>query len=305
MGFHADISGYVETYYQLHLQAPANHVTALRAFDTRDRAFALSNAALGATGERGPLVARVILQIAATPSIQQASFAYTARSGLVVDGGLVPSPIGPEVIPIKDNWNWSRSDLFFALPAYHTGVRAGYPLGGGWTGMVHVYNGWSPDEDTNAEPIIAVSAAYAGDRVTGQVLYFGGVERSAWRHLLDAYATVIATDDVTVMVHADGGVERDRAGTAGWLAAAVYAKVALTPRLYAAARADYFRQWTAILWPTAWIASGTATLAYQPADGLSVRLEYRHDHAASPVFFTRDVMSDMQDTVTVGATAWF
>lgn len=72
----------------------------------------------------------------------------------------------------------------------------------------------------------------------------------------------------------------------------------------------------AIFWPTQWIASGTATLAYQPTDGVSVRFEYRHDQADTDVFFGGDVAADpmtmafvpdrnVQDTVTLGVTAWF
>ena len=59
-----------------------------------------------------------------------------------VEVGLLPSPIGLEVIPTKDNWNWSRSNLFFALPAYHAGVDVGRPLGRGWTARLQVCNGW-------------------------------------------------------------------------------------------------------------------------------------------------------------------
>jgi hypothetical protein len=348
------IGGYVEAYYQLNWRRPANRLTNLRGFDNRERTFTLSNVALDAKAVRGPLAARVTLQIGSTPStyylaepalpgagganatgpelwkyVQQASLAYTAASGLVVDAGLFPSPIGPEVIPIKDNWNWSRSDLFFGLPFYHTGVRAALPLGGGWTGVLHAYSGWSSVVDNNAYPSVAASAAYAGSTVSGQILYFGGIERSpgaaegtAWRHLLDAYATIAVTDEVSVLAHADAGIEPNDLGTSGWVAGALYAKVALSPALYAAARGDYFHEWiaeddatgataAAIFWPTAWIASATATLAHQPTPGLSVRLELRHDHADAAVFFGGDVDAAgtpnrrAQDTVTLGVTGWF
>lgn len=64
------------------------------------------------------------------------------------------------------------------------------------------------------------------------------------------------------------------------------------------------------------VAEGTLTLSYQPIDNASVRLEYRHDQAADNAYFGGDVASDSttqafvpdrksQDTVTLGATAWF
>jgi hypothetical protein len=136
------IGGYVETYYQLDVRRPSNRITNLRGFDDRERTFTLSNAAIDARGERGPLTARVILQIGSTGStyylaepalpgtgsvnatgpelwrnLQQATLAYTTSGHVVIDAGVFPSPIGPEVLPIKDNWNWSRSDLFFGLPS--------------------------------------------------------------------------------------------------------------------------------------------------------------------------------------------
>ena len=67
-------------------------------------------------------------------------------------------------------------------------------------------------------------------------------------------------------------------------------------------------------WPSRWVAEGTATLAYQPIDKLSLRLEYRHDGAASDLYFGGDVTTDPMtdayvpnrqhlDTVTLVLTA--
>ena len=63
-----------------------------------------------------------------------------------------------------------------------------------------------------------------------------------------------------------------------------------------------------IFFPTRWLASGTLTVAYQPADGASVRVEYRHDQATSDVFFGGGAAvpnRSRQDTATLGVTAWF
>lgn len=346
------VGGYVETYYQVNLRLPSNRITNLRGFDNRDRTFTLSNAAIDVKGERGPLAARVVLQIGATGAtyylgepalpgaaanasgpelwryLQQATVAYTTAGHIVVDAGLFPSPIGPEVLPVKDNWNWSRSDLFFGLPFYHTGVRVAVPLGGKWTGMLHAYNGWNSVVDNNPYPSVAVSAAYAGERVQGQLLYFGGIERSPgapegkpWRHLVDAYATIALGDRASMLVHGDAGVEANDLGTSRWATAALYGKLQLSGCLYAAMRADYFREWvapgaSALFWPVPWVASGTATLAYQPVDGITLRLEYRHDHADGAAYFGGDVAGDgvatpyqpnrrAQDTATLGVAAWF
>lgn len=347
------VAGYVEAYYQLHLQAPSNRITNLRGFDDRSRTFTLSNAALDVKGERGRVSARVVLQVGSTPStyylaepvapgtssvnpsgparwehLQTAMIALAAPRAITVEAGLFPSPIGIEVIPVKDNWNWSRSNLFFGLPFYHTGVHVLRPLGGGWTGKLHVYNGWNSVVDNNATPSVGVSLGYASATTTAQLLYLGGVERATGapegrpvRHLFDALVQRALTDDVSVMAQADAGVEPQARGTSAWLAGALYGKLALSPRLYAAVRGDYFRERVAdgagaIFWPVRWVGSGTLTVAYLPADGASVRLEYRHDHAAGPAYFGGAVTGDgvtqpfepnrsMQDTATLGVTAWF
>jgi len=351
------IGGYVEANYQLHAQNPSNRITNLRGFDNRSRTFTLQNVAVDVKGEQGPVTARIILQVGHTPStyylaepaspgtggvnassselwkyVQAANLTAKAPHDLTIEAGLFPSPIGIEVIPIKDNMNWSRSNLFFGLPAYHTGVMVGRPIADGWTGKLHAYNGWNTVVDNNGYPSVAVSAAYASGKTTAQLLYFGGIERPSgapegkpWRHLFDALAQHALTDKVTVAAQLDAGFEPNDLGTSSWVAAALYGKLALTETLYAAARADYFYETvaedngttaSAIFWPTQWMASGTATLAYQPAGGVSVRLEYRHDHADSDVFFGGEVATDpmtmtfvpdrdMQDTVTLGVTAWF
>ena len=348
------LGGYLETFYSVNFAFPSNRLTNLRAFDNRDLTFTLSNVALSGKVEQGPLTAIVILQVGTTPStyylgepsspgdssvapsnaalwqhVQQATLAYVGPADLTFQAGLFPSPIGPEVIPIKDDWNWSRSDLFFALPFYHTGVVVSRPLGCGWTAALHVYNGWNSVVDNNDTPSVAASVSYASGRVpAAQIMYFGGNERptgapegAPWRHLFDAYAQVAVTERFSLMAQLDGGFEHNRLGTSGWIAGAAYAKLAVTPELYGAVRADLFREWVApgaraIFWPTPWIGSFTATFAYKPVARLSVRIELRHDQAKRPVFYGGDVVGDgittpyvadrdSRDTITFGATAWF
>lgn len=351
------VGGYVEAYYQLHFQNPSNRLTNLRGFDNRSRTFTLSNVALDVKGEKGPLTVHVIFQVGHTPStyylvetaspgtgsvnasgselwkyLQAANVTAKLPEEWVLEAGLYPSPIGIEVIPVKDNFNWSRSNLFFGLPFYHLGVMLSHPLGGGWTGKLHVYNGWNAVVDNNGYPSVAVSAAYFSAKTSAQLLYFGGIERAdgapegkAWRHLFDALAQHAVSDTLTLAAQADVGIEPNDIGTSSWLDGAAYAKLALSSKLYAAVRGDYFYEKvaedggtmaSAIFWPTKWMASGTATLAYQPVDGVSVRLEYRHDQAATDVFFGGTVEADpvtsafipdrkTQDTATLGVTAWF
>lgn len=346
------VGGYLETYYQLQLQDADNRLTALRGFDNRSRTFTLSNVALDLAGRSGPVTTRIVLQVGHTGAtyylaepvspgasatntssselwryVQTATVAAKVPGDLLLEGGLFPSPIGLEVIPVKDNTHWSRSNLFFGLPFYHTGARASRPLGGGWTATLAVYNGWNSVVDNNGYPSVAVSAAYASEATTAQLLYFGGVERptgapegNAWRNLLDAYVQHALTARITIAVQGDAGVEPSDLGTSWWAAAALYGRLALSDQLYAAIRGDVFYEdpggASAIFWPVDWVAEVTATLAYTPADRVSILLEYRHDRADGDAYFGGAVAGDgvtspyvpdrsAQDTVTLGATAWF
>ena len=328
-------AGYLEAFYQAHFQNPSNRVTNLRGFDNRSRTFTLSNVALDVKAERGAITTRIVLQFGTTGEtyysaddadvwkhVQTAMVTARLPHDFTVEAGLVASPVGPEVFAVKDNWNWSRSNLFFGLPFYHAGVHVSRPFADGWTAKLHAYNGWNNVVDNNLYPSVGLSASYASVETTAQILYLGGIEREEdWRHLVDVIVQRKLTDELAIAAQADAGFERTAFGTSSWLAGAVYAKVTFEKWLYAAARADYFREHVAdgaapIFWPTRWLASGTATLAYQPVDGASLRLEYRHDHAADDVYFGGDVALDpttmqaitnrrTQDTVTLGITAWF
>jgi Putative beta-barrel porin-2, OmpL-like. bbp2 len=354
------LGGYVEAYWAWNFNNPSNFITNYRGFDNRHNIFTISNAVLDAQGTLGPVSTHVALQYGGAPNtyylgepvwkatngagpsgpsfwqnIQQANLAYIAPvgRGLTLDAGIFLSPIGPEGIAIKDQWNWSRSNLFFGLPFYHSGARATYPLTERLTLSLHIYNGWNSVVDNNIDLSPAASLTYTvTDKMTFNMLYFGGVERQPnapegkpWRHLFDTYLMVKPTTWLSTQVHFDGGFEKNNFGTSAWAASAAYLRVQPLPWMYLAARGDVFYERISgngsgaaspIFWAGApWVSSGTGTLDVRPADNLSVRLEYRHDSAGEALFFKKQVAADAagndipnarsQNTVTLGATAWF
>jgi len=354
------VGGYVEIPYQWNFNNPSNFITNYRGFDNRHNMFTVENAVLDAQGTLGPVTAHLALQFGHAPEtyylsepvslgtaaagttgpsvwkfLQQANLAYTAPlgRGLTIDGGLFLSPIGPEGLAIKDQWNWSRSDLFFGLPFYHAGVRATYPITERLTASLQLYNGWNSVVDNNPEFSPAVQLTYnIADHLTFNALYFGGVERNvgapegrAWRHLFDTYLMVTPKPWLSVLAHFDGGFEPNHFGVSSWAAGALYVRVHPFEQLYLAARADYFHEGLAhddlgtaapIFWAgSSWIAEGTVTADFRPADNISLRLEYRHDEAQKDLFFAGQVSmgadgfavpnARSQDTITVGAVAWF
>ncbi len=334
------VSAFVETYVSWNFNKPENGLTAFRGFDTRHNSFALSNAVVDTRWTAGAISGRLALQTGDTPDLYygaeatsdvrhvlEATLAWKAPAGkgLTLDGGIFLSPIGPEGVPVKDNWNWSRSTLFFALPFYHAGFRATYPVSERWSVTAGVYNGWSNVTDTNGKKSISVQGLYTKpDKITASVLYFGGAERprgsvegEPWRNLFDSHITVTVSPELSILVHADAGFENTTFGRASWRAGALAARVKANNWLYLAGRADILSETvpsssagkaSALFFPTKRVSSLTATLDARPADRMAARLEYRRDSAHDPIYFKNAEASPSaksQSTLTLGLTAWF
>lgn len=347
------LGGYVEALYQWNFNQPRNGITNYRGFDNRHNSFTLSNVALDLAWDDGDLIGRATLQVGHTASsyylaeptsagtntanassaelwkyIQQAYVGYRFAPAITVYAGVFLSPIGPETMPVRDNWNWSRSNLFFGLPFYHTGARLAYALSPNWAATVAAYNGWNSVVDNNGEKSISAQLGYTRPKLLLSLLYFGGVERPreapegrGWRHLFDSHVTWHVTAALSLLAHANAGYENTRFGASSWTAGAVYARSRLWGPLFLAVRGDAFHQNVAanaigreqpIFWPAPWVSSGTATIDYRPHDRASFRLEYRHDQAGGDVYFGSDAVNGMpfapnresQDTLTIGATTW-
>ena len=334
------IGAFVETYLGWNFNRPQNGMTAFRGFDSRHDSFALSNAVIDTRWSAGGVSGRLAVQTGDTPDIYygaeatsdvrhilEATVAWKAPvgEGLTLDGGVFLSPVGPETILIKDNWTWSRSTLFFGLPFYHAGMRVTYPVSERWNLTGGVCNGWNNVTDTNGKKSVSVQATYARpDKVTGSLLYFGGVERprgavegQPWRHLFDAHITAAVSPTLSLQAHADTGFENTTFGRSSWRAAAIAARVKANAWLSVAGRADILDETipksgagtaSALFFPTTRVRSLTATLDARPADHMSVRLEFRRDVAADPIYFKGAVSTPSaksQSTLTFGLTAWF
>ena len=268
--------GYVEAYVAHNFGEPSNGITHARGFDNRHATFSLANAALGGQWEAGPVTARLVGQVGSTPAtyygaepvlpgtyatngsgpalwrfLQEAYVAYTAPvgRGLRLSAGLFLSPIGPENLAVHDNPFWSRSNLFFGLPFYHTGAQASYPLTQRLRVTAAVWNGWNSVVDNNTEKSVSLGFTYGEPAVTASLLYFGGVERAAGapegspvRHLVDSHVTWTVAAPLSVFVHANAGGEGGRFGPHLWLAGQAGARLALSSFAAVAGRVDAFRE---------------------------------------------------------------
>ncbi len=366
------LGGYAEVFWQYNFNRPVNGVTAFRAFDVVHNAFTVSNLVLDAQWNWQRVSGRIALQVGHTANlmyasepnpiglrgvvptgpdvwkwIQQAWIAYNAPvgRGLLFEAGIFLSPIGPEGMAVKDQWNWSRSNLFAALPYYHTGARATYSLTPTMALSVGGYNGWNSVVDNNPEKSLSVQWTYnRPEKITASVLYFSGVERPfgsvggrGWRHTFVAYVLAQPTRWLSCIAHANGGFESLTEGeamgasryngTQWWAGGALYARVKASSWLYLAVRGDLLAEVISqqprgqqaapnIFFPSSPVGSFTGTVDFRPHENLSFRVEYRHDASANPQYFGdqnvgRDPTNpqpnfvDYQNTLTFGATAWY
>jgi len=361
------LSGYAEAYYSHNFAKPENGITNNRWLDEKHNSFTLQTVVLDVAAEKGPVSAKLTLMFGPTADrwyfegaqvpasetgvylnpakysnetwkhIQTAYVAYRAPvgEGLVLQGGLMPTQVGYEGAAIKDNWNWSRSNLFNYLPFFHVGLRATYPVSDSLSLTAAVYNGWNQASDLNKAKTISLQSSLLRDEWLFNLLYLGGFERAKgqdpagepWRNLFDAVVQYDVLPMLSLGTNLDGGFERNDLGVQSWFAAALYARAKATDWLYFALRGDGIFEQNAernienasvtspiLLGGSDHILSGTVTAELRPIDGVSFRLEYRHDDSDAdvPLFYTRGFdaaglqrTSSVQNTLTLGMTGWF
>ncbi len=81
-----------------------------------------------------------------TQYLKEGYLSYLAPlgKGLQLDFGKYVTPAGAEVIETNQNWNYSRSLLFYyAIPYYHFGARAKYTFNDKWSITGFANNGWN------------------------------------------------------------------------------------------------------------------------------------------------------------------
>ena len=328
-----EFSGVVDAYYSLNFNHPASRANQLRNFDTNANQFSLNMAKLTLEHKADPIGFRVDLGLGPAFDIvhstepgglgplrylQQAYLTYNAPigKGLTIDVGKFVTVHGAEVIETQSNWNYSRSLLFaYAIPYYHFGLRAGYPIHKTFTGSFFAVNGWNNVVDNNSGKTFGFSGAWSPNPHFSWVnnYMFGpekvGINRG-YRHLFDTTATINVNSQVSFLLNYDYGVDKlaAGAGNARWTGVAGYARLApnkwfaFVPRFEWYNDADGFTTGLAQK-----LKEATLTAEIKMKEGLITRLEYRRDWS-DQTFFDRGnspASARAQDTLLAGFTVFF
>jgi hypothetical protein len=320
-----EVSGFVDTYYGVNFNHPHNDAQ-LRNFDTKHNQFSLNLVELALEKKPtkdSPLGFRVDLNYGPATEIvhsfepggrdvfrnvEQAYLSFLTTSGWQFDFGKFVTPHGAEVIETKDNWNYSRGVLFaLAIPYYHFGARATYPVNDKFTFAAYLVNGWNNVVDNNSGKTLGLQFLFKPTpKLTIVQNYMAGPEQfnnnGDWRQLSDTILTYNATDKFSLMANYDYGTERFGGDRIHWQGLALYAKGQLNDWFAVSPRFEWYDDpdgFTTGLDQT--VKDFTFTTEQKINKGVITRFEYRRDFSDEPFFLRRgDRFVKAQSTFTFG-----
>ena len=244
--------------------------------------------------------------------------------GLQIDFGKFVTPAGAEVIETNQNWNYSRSLLFYdAIPYYHFGARAKYTFNDKCSITGFATNGWNnvlshqhrqnrrlqragtlPRRSPSPKPIWPALE-----------IIFADTNNGSWNNLTDTVVAYNPTAKLSLAGefdydHQGLSTAENYTGTGGadYAGVAGYVRYAVNPKTAVAGRYEYFNDHDGLaLGINGGLAfagypfpSGnslpvgvgghdhpkefTGTLERNFAGHLITRLEYRHDDSNQDIF---------------------
>lgn len=245
--------------------------------------------------------------------VQQANVTWKVSDRLLLDAGLLPSPIGFESIWTRDNIDYTHAWVSDLTPYYLTGLRAHFTLSDQWTAHLLLVNGWQRIGDNNDGKSVVGQVAWAEGPASIAVSGFAGPELDGddehWRFLGDLVAQLHATPWLFFATQVDlGWQQRHGLDAASWEAAALWAKATIAGPLYLGARGELIHDPEGVISGTGQrIEELTATLGYTVADELLLKLEGRHDWSTAAIFpgDTAGALRREQSLAVLGAVASF
>ena len=338
----ATVTGLVDGYYGYNFNTPVTRSSPLHLFDNATNQFGLNLLELGivkAPAADSRLGYNLTLGFgnamnvvnASDPSglgfaqyLKEGYLSYLAPvgKGLQFDFGKFVTPMGAEVIESNQNWNYSRSILFYyAIPYYHMGLRAKYAFNDKFALTGYVVNGWNNlTEPYGVGKTGGLSLAWTPNKKFSLTQnWMGGpgattADPNTWRNLFDTVATYNPTAKVSLMGNFDYGRSERFANLtkpSSWYGGAAYIKYQFNPLYAVAGRYEYFNDPQGVATGTV-LANGTlvpttqhlqeitATVERKIATHLITRIEFRHDMSNQATFLKNSTPAMGQSTIAAG-----
>lgn len=313
-----EVSGLLDVYAGYNFNNPpsganSTNQNVVRAFDQRSGSLSLSLLEVTLKSNPEPVGFTVTLTTGKTADlvhynpgedrfklIQQA-FVTTSAGNWTVDVGKFVTALGAEVIESSANDNYSRSLPFvYAIPFYHTGIRASTSLGSGWGLQASLLNGWDVTEENNGKKSLHLAVNYTGERVSFIQNVITGDEAispaSGARTVWDTVLFVTLGAD-KVGLNFDYG--EDRSASAKWLGYAVYYRRVLPEGRALALRYSYLDDKDGFRTGASQKLS-EFTVTYEYPIGSSIgRFEVRLDSSNQPFFLDSAGAATKKQQVTV------
>jgi Putative beta-barrel porin-2, OmpL-like. bbp2 len=268
---------------------------------------------------------------ASTQYLKEGYLSYMAPlgKGLQLDFGKYVTSAGAEVIETNQNWNYSRSLLFyFAIPYYHFGARAKYTFNDKWSITGFANNGWNnilaPNSGKtggfslawNATKKLSLTETYlagpGGPGFAGSNGNYNNLTDTVLAYNPNAKLSLVANFDYDHQAKFGDGVTFGTGKAADYTGIAAYAKYAFNPKVAVAGRFEYFNDHDGLATSGVYapditapivhnhINEFTGTIERRFAGHLISRLEYRHDDS-NQNFFQRGGPSFVKGQTTVDA----
>jgi hypothetical protein len=254
-----EIGGFVDSYYSLNTARPTSHTNRYRNFDLASEEFVLSEAQVNIQRRAAPIGFRVALSTGAATDIIHAgnsstmnilmqgylSLVVPAGEGLTVDAGKFVTHMGFETISAKDNYSYSRSFIFaWAIPYYHVGLRAAYPLLKTLTLAGSISNGWNGLTSSEGKTFGGTLAYTPLGTLTLTANWIGGPGQAdsagTFRQIVELAPVFQVSEALTLAADLIYGTENVPGQTVNWKGAALYARYAFTGNSAISARGEVY-----------------------------------------------------------------
>lgn len=325
LSFGAFVDAYVG--FNTNLPRPQAGTNAIRAFDAAN-GFSLAWAGLNTAYEGERAGATIDLRFGAAPNagwaddaipgIQHVKQAYATwhalpEGKLSLDFGRFDTIYGAEVAESWMNHTYTRGALYnLAQPFWHTGLRVGSQV----TDVVSItgllVNGWGHVFDNNMAKSVGLQVGLTPGDVFGIYIgYLGGAESddvdpetgaeiagANWdlRHLADVVVTA-DLNKLSLALNADYVLDDTPVGMQQWYGAMLSAHYQALSWFGFAARGEFLADPDGFMSGESdnFLATGTVSLDFMPAEMLSLRLDARGDGSLRPLFPTGSALPGLDE----------